>query len=54
MVLTGFIEFQYGNLNPENRAHKSVIDQLVKYQIKEGAYKGLTRPLQGCKDMDMD
>jgi len=52
--LTGFIEFQYGDLNPENRAHKSVIDQLIKYQIKQGAYKGLTRPLQGCKDKDMD
>ena len=26
-----FIEFQYGELNPENRAHKSVLDQLEKY-----------------------
>ena len=52
--LTGFIEFQYGELNEGNRAHKSVLDQLKKYKIKQGAYKGLTRPLQGCKDKDMD
>jgi len=44
-----FIEFQYGELNPANRAHKSVLDQLNKYKDK-----GLTWPLQGCKDMDMD
>ena len=43
-----FIDFQYGTLNPENRAHKSVLDLLEKYKIK-----GLVRPLQGCKDMDM-
>ena len=43
-----FIEFQYGTLNPENRAHKSVLDLLEKYKIK-----GLIRPLQGRKDMDM-
>lgn len=41
-----FIEFQYnGNLNPENRTHASVISILEK----EGAYKVLARPLQGCK-----
>ena len=44
-----FIDFQYGELNPENRAHNSVISILKK----EGAYKGLTRGLQGRKDMDM-
>jgi hypothetical protein len=48
-----FIEFQYGELNPENRAHKSVIDQLIKYKlIKEN--KGLTSPLQGAMDKDKD
>lgn len=50
--IPSFIEFQYGELNPQNRAHKSVIDQISK--IKEGAYKGLTRPLQGCKDKYKD
>lgn len=44
-----FIDFQYnGHLNPENRTHASVISILEK----EGAYKGLTSPLQGCKDKD--
>ena len=45
-----FISFQYGELNPQNRAHSSVIAILKK----EGAYKGLTRGLQARKDMDMD
>ena len=35
-----FVDFQYGELNPENRAHASVIGLLTK----EGAYKGLTSP----------
>jgi len=50
-----FINFQYQvngpeDLNPNNRVHKSVIDLLTK----EGAYKGLIRGVQGCKDKDMD
>jgi hypothetical protein len=45
-----FIDFQYKTgLNPENRAHLSVINLLKK----EGALKGLERSLQGRKDMDM-
>ena len=51
--LNGFVEFQYGVLNEANRAHKSVIDQLSRYpEIMQN--KPLTRPLQGCKDMDKD
>ncbi len=45
-----FIEFQYGDLNPDNRAHKSVMDILEK----EGANKHLVSPLLGCKDKDKD
>ena len=41
-----FISFQYIELNPENRAHQSVITILKK----EGAYKGLIRGLQGRTD----
>jgi hypothetical protein len=44
-----FIEFQYGVLSIENRAHKSVLEQLEKYNLK-----GLISPLQGCKDKDKD
>ena len=44
--IPSFIEFQYGELSPENRAHKSVINILEN--------KGLTRVLQGRKDMDKD
>lgn len=44
-----FVEFQYGELNPKNRAHNSVINRLNKYGIKP-----LTSPLQGVKDKDKD
>jgi len=47
--LPDFIEFQYGELNPQNRLHKSVLDILNKY-----LNKGLIRSLQGPKDKDKD
>ena len=47
-----FIEFQYGELNPANRAHNSVIQILKKYNLDIN--KPLTSPLQGCKDMDKE
>ncbi len=56
--IPGFIEFQYGDLNPENRAHKSVINLLKKYGLLENYNKGLTKglvtPSKGCKDKDKD
>ncbi|MCK5022765.1 MAG: hypothetical protein KAS04_01195 [Candidatus Aenigmarchaeota archaeon] len=48
-----FIEFQYGQLNPENRAHNSVIIILSKHKLLN-KNKHLKSPLQGCKDKDMD
>ena len=54
--ITSFIEFQYGELNPENRAHNSAIKILSKYEIdyKTLTIKGHTSPLQGGKDKDKD
>lgn len=51
-----FVEFQYGQLNAENRAHKSVLAILGEYGLlkKKGLIKPLTRPSQGRKDKDMD
>ena len=46
-----FIDFQYGVLNPENRAHNSVIQLLNKYNLSL-EIKPLTSPLQGAMDMD--
>ena len=45
-----YVTFQYGELNLENRVHKSVYDILTK----EGAYKGLIRTMEGCKDYNKD
>jgi hypothetical protein len=52
-----FIEFQYGILNDQNRAHNSVIQILRKFNLWDenikNINKGLIRPLEGCKDMDI-
>lgn len=51
--IPSFIEFQYGLLNSQNRAHNSVINILKK----EGLYKDnklLVSPLQEAKDKDKD
>jgi hypothetical protein len=47
--LPGFIAFQYGELSELNRAHKSVIAQLNKYDLM-----GHISPLEGAKDKDKD
>lgn len=54
--LPGFIDFQYGELNPENRAHNSVIKVLKSFNLIDSDFniKPLTSPLQGAKDKDMD
>lgn len=49
-----FIDFQYGQLNPENRAHNSVIQILQKYSLLGKEIKPLTSPLEGAMDMDKD
>lgn len=45
-----FIEFQYGELNPENRTHSSVLKHLKKGNL----IKHLISPLQGAMDIDKD
>lgn len=51
--IPAFVEFQYGELNPQNRAHQSVIQLLRKHKM-EAPCKPLTTPSEGCKDMDKD
>lgn len=50
IIITEFINFQYGKLNPENRVHLSVLNRLEKL----GATKGLISTLNGAKDKDKD
>lgn len=50
LVLGGFADFQYGDLNPENRVHKSVLNRLEKLSQN----KDLLSPLEGAKDKDTD
>ena len=62
LYLTGFVEFQYGNLlNPSNRVHKSVIDIHFEHSVSlEKLNKNLAptvtldSPLIGVKDKDKD
>lgn len=52
-----FVAFQYGDLNPANRVHASVIARLESLNIdlkKEEPNKDLISPLQGAKDKDKD
>ena len=48
-----FISFQYGELNASNRAHKSVLQQLNKYNLLK-AGKVHISPLQGAKDKEQE
>ena len=48
-----FIDFQYGELSEKNRAHKSVLLLLNKYNLAF-VNKPLISPLQGAKDKDKD
>ena len=56
-----FVQYQYGELNPNNKAHLSVIKILTKYGLYEGVrtpleppYKGDRTPLEPPKDKDKD
>lgn len=53
--IPSFVNFQYGDLNPENRAHGSVISLLKKFDLLDSEHqiKPLISPLQGAMDMDM-
>ena len=48
-----FVEYQYGELNENNRAHLSVINILTKYKLL-GSNKALNSPLKGNKDKPKD
>lgn len=55
--LIPFIEYQYGELNPDNKVHLSVINKLKLFSniSKNSAdIKPLASPLQGAKDKERD
>lgn len=51
--IPSFISFQYGDLNPKNKVHNSVLNILTKYNLTE-KIEGLPSPLQGAKDKAKD
>lgn len=55
--LPEFVDFQYGNLNPANRVHASVLSVLSKYGIDPNGgreNKPLVSPLKRAKDKDKE
>jgi len=52
-LIKDFINFQYGELNENVKAHKSVIIRLQKYNLID-KNKQFANPLQRVKDKDMD
>ncbi len=62
--IPSFVTFQYKNIKAQDRATKSVVDLLLKYNLIDADYnivtieedpnKGLTRPIDGCKGMVKD
>ena len=50
-----FIDLQYkGELNPDNRCHRSVLKALKKEGVSKGLYKPLRSPCEGRKDKVKD
>jgi hypothetical protein len=52
--IPSFIEFQYGTLNPSNRAHNSVIQTLSKYQSLSPLVSPLQAPSLGAMEKDKE
>lgn len=50
IIIPSFVEFQYGELNPDNRVHLSVINRIKLVNQN----KPLISPLQGAKDKDKE
>lgn len=52
--LTGFIEFQYGELSEECSAHKPVFRLLVKYALLNRVLEGYQKAIHSLKDKDKE
>ena len=53
-LIKDFIPFQYGNLNPNVKAHNSVIKILNKYDLDETLIEGFDKGLITLMDKDID
>lgn len=54
IFIPDFVEFQYGNLNPKNRVHNSIIQKAEKLLKKKGRSSPLKAPSNGAMEMDME
>jgi len=52
--IPAFVEFQYGTLNPDNRAHNSVIQQLERHNLLKPLASPLEGPSEGAPVAPMD
>lgn len=53
-LIQSFIDFQYGELNENNRVHKSVMNRIDKFSNCIEEIKPLISPFKGDKDKDKD
>ena len=53
-ILTRFIEFQYGELSQDCKAHNPVFASLQKHRVSKGYPKGIQRVQDKDKDKDKD
>lgn len=53
LFIPKFIKFQYGELNPKNKVHASILKEFKKWDI-QAPFKPLSSPLLGSKDKDKD
>mgnify|MGYP000901817018 FL=1 len=52
--IISFIQFQYGELNEQNRVHASILSELNKSGINKGLIRSLQRPMDKEEDKDKD
>lgn len=53
LYIPKFIKFQYGELNPQNKVHASVLKEFERWGIQAPS-KGLASPFQGAKDKNKE
>lgn len=53
-LIVPFIQFQYGELNEQNRVHASILLELNKSGINKGLIRSLQRPMDKEEDKDKD
>jgi hypothetical protein len=52
IFIKSFIDFQYGDLNPENPVHKSILSKVNHFTKKKGLARSVHAPSNGAKEKE--